>query len=102
MKYIAVRRVPGVKRYRSMDQGLRVIGRSPELGAEMLDQAQRVAGNAEAVGRSTYSAEQVGVRAGHNNEFRQGARVYESDRDYRDTRDAILLRTVDAMVVKPE
>jgi len=77
--------------------GLREIGSSAEMGAACFEVAQRVAGNAQAVGHGEYSAERSVVTAGWRNERRAGAVVRESRQDWKDTRDAILVRVTEAM-----
>jgi hypothetical protein len=79
------------------DAGLRELGTSAAVGAATLAAAQRLAGNAQAVGKGDYTAQSTTVLAGWANERRAGAVVRESRRDWRDTRDAILLRVAQSM-----
>ena len=76
------------------------MGNSPGVAKAVLDVAVRMGGNAEAVGDSTYEAAPAKVTAGWDNEERAGAVVREVERDWEDSRDAILLRVADAMKVR--
>lgn len=96
---MALRRVPGSRNYQADDDGLRVIGTSTAMGAEMLSVAERIAGNAEAVGHGKYEAERATVTAGWQNERRSGAVVRESRQEWRDWRDAILVRVLASMAI---
>ena len=95
-----MKRVPGSKNYRSIDAGLREIGQSAGMGAETLRHAQRIAGNAEAVGRGSYAAQPEPIRYGMPEGPRAGAVAYESQRHWDDVRDAVLKRTTDSMAVR--
>lgn len=97
---MGLHKVPRSKSYMADDSGLRALGTSADVGAATLAAAQRLAGNAQAVGRSTYEAAPATVVAGWANERRAGAVVRESRKDWRDTRDAILLRVADSMKVR--
>ena len=97
---MALRRVPGSRNYRADDDGLRQIGQSAAMGTEMVSVAERIAGNAEAVGSGDYEAKPATVTVGWQNERRRGAVVRESDPDWRDSRDAILVRVLQAMEVR--
>jgi len=88
------------KAYLADDSGLKDLGTSSAVGEATLAAAQRLAGNAQAVGRGEYEAAPANVVAGWNNERRAGAVVRESRKDWRDTRDAILLRVADSMKVR--
>jgi len=85
------------KVYKADDSGLADLGTFSSVGDAALAAAQRLAGNAEAVGRGTYEAVRATVTAGWTNERRTGAIVRETAPDYRDSRDAILRRVIDAM-----
>ena len=95
-----MKRVPGVKNYRSLDAGLREIGQSAGMGAETLRHAQRIAGNAEAVGRGSYAAQPESIRYGMPEGPRAGAVAHESQRHWDDVRNAVLVRTTDSMAVR--
>jgi hypothetical protein len=97
---MALHKVPGSRVYLSDDSGLKDLGSSSAVGAATLAAAQRLAGNAQAVGRSEYEARPATVTVGWKNERRAGAVVRESRADWRDTRDAILLRVADSMRVR--
>lgn len=86
--------------YRAVDRGMREIGSSSAMSAEMVAVAQRIAGNAEAVGHGDYEAEASTVTVGWQNERRSGAVVRESRQDWKDWRDAILVRVTQAMGVR--
>jgi len=88
------------KVYSADDSGLKDLGTSSAVGAATLAAAQRLAGNAQAVGRSEYEAKPATVAVGWKNERRAGAVVRESRKDWRDTRDAILLRVAASMNVR--
>lgn len=89
-----------MSRYKPDDYGLRQIGQSPGMAKATLEVAQRLAGNANAVGESTYEAASSTVTGGWANEKRAGAVVRESEHHWRDSRDAILLRVAAAMRVR--
>ena len=97
---MALRRVPGSRTYQADDDGLRAIGSSPAMSAEMVSVAQRIAGNAEAVGHGDYEAEAQTVTAGWQNERRSGAVVRERRQDWKDWRDATLVRVLAAMEMR--
>jgi len=97
---MALRKVPGSRSYKADDSGLREIGTSSAVGDATLAAAQRLAGNSQAVGRGEYSAAPSTVVAGWANERRAGAVVRESRPEWRDTRDAILLRVAASMKVR--
>ena len=94
---MALQRVRGSRNYRADDSGLREFGTSAAVGEATLAAGQRLAGNAEAVGRGEYSAQPATVLAGWANERRAGAIVRETRPDWRDTRDAILNRVAESM-----
>lgn len=89
-----------MSKYEPLDIGLKKLSQSPEIAKATLEVAQRMAGNANAVGDSTYEAVPAKVTAGWNNEQRAGAVVREVERDWKDSRDAVLLRVADAMKVR--
>jgi len=97
---MGLHKVPGSKWYMADDSGLKDLGTSDAVGAATLAAAQRLAGNAQAVGRGTYEAAPMTTLGGWQNERRAGAIVRESRPDWRDTRDAILLRVADSMRVR--
>ena len=97
---MALHRIPGIRHYRADDDGLRDIGSSPAMSAAVMSVAERLAGNAQAVGAGTYEAKPATVTVGWQNERRSGAVVRESNRDWRDSRDAILIRVTKAMEVR--
>lgn len=84
-------------KYKAKHDGIRQLANSPAVAAATLAAAQVMAGNANAVGNSTYEAANTTVTVGWENERRAGAVVRESEHDYRDSRDAILLRVRDKM-----
>lgn len=90
-------RLKGGGWYEPWNSGLRQLGQSSAMTQKALQAARDLAGTAESVGRSKYGAAPYTVRSGRNNEARSGAVAYESDRDFRDTRDEILKRTAIAM-----
>jgi hypothetical protein len=87
-------------KYKKDLSGLREIGKSPGMAAAMLEVGQRLAGNANAVGESTYEAANTTVTVGWDNDRRAGAVVRESEHHWRDSRDAILLRVRDSMTIR--
>ena len=89
-----------MSRYRPERDGIRDLAQSAGMAAASLEAAQRLAGNANAVGDSTYEAAGATVTAGWANERRAGAVVRESVHHWRDSRDRILLRVRDAMSVR--
>lgn len=87
-------------KYTPRDRGLSEIANSPAMSKAMVDIGKGMAGVAESAGDSKYTAEATTVRAGWNNETRQGARVKETERHWRDSRDAVLVRVVAAMTIR--
>ena len=79
--------------------GLREIGSSSAMGAACFEVAERLAGNAQAVGEGDYKAERSIVTAGWRNERRAGAVVRESQHEWQDWRDAILVRVLASMAI---
>lgn len=98
---MALQKVRGSRSYLADDAGLKEIGQLSSVGDATLEAAQRLAGNAQAVGRGTYEATPATVTAGWANELRTGAVVRETSHDYKDARDSILLRVAEAMKVSP-
>jgi len=92
-----LRKLRGIRSYMADDSGLRELATSAAVGEATLAAAQRLAGNAQAVGRGDYEAAPATVVAGWANERRAGAVVRESRKDWRDTRDAILFRVAQSM-----
>lgn len=88
-----------MRRYRPVEAGFREIGQSSAMAQATLDVAQRMAGNANAVGDSTYEAASTTVTAGWANERRAGATARESTPHWRDSRDAILVRVMASMSI---
>lgn len=86
--------------YKPEHDGIREIGSSAAMGAACLEVAERLAGNAQAVGSGDYKAERSTVTAGWRNERRAGAVVRESRQDWKDWRDAILVRVTRSMGVR--
>lgn len=97
---MGLHKIPGVKIYLADDRGLKDLGTSAAVAKATLEAAQRLAGNAQAVGDGTYEAAPATVTAGWANERRAGAVVRESSPHWRDSRDAVLLRVADAMAVR--
>lgn len=87
-------------KYEADHKGIRELANSPGMAAEVLAVAQRMAGNANAVGDSTYEAAPATVTVGWENERRAGATVREVHHEYKDARDRVLLRVRDAMEVR--
>ena len=97
---MTLRRVPGSRNYFADDSGFQEIALSDEMSDFVVGVAETMAGNSDAVGDSEYEAKRTIVRSGWNNERRQGASVEETKADWKDARDAILLRTADAMKIR--
>ena len=93
-------KVPGSRQYRAAPDGLRAVGQSDGMGRAALEVAQRMAGNANAVGDATYEADTTTVRGGWANEARAGATVRVTEPHWRDSRDAVLVRVAEAMRVR--
>ena len=89
-----------MSKYRPRPAGIREIAQSSGTASATLAVAQQMAGNANAVGDSTYEAQNQTVTAGWANERRAGAVVRESQPHWRDWRDAVLLRVAAAMSVR--
>jgi hypothetical protein len=87
-------------KYKPLNDGLRALGTSAKVGSASLSAAQRMAGNANAVGDATYEAAPSTVTAGWANEKRAGATVRVVTPHWRDSRDRVLLRVADAMKVR--
>jgi len=96
---MVLRSVRGSRSYKADDSGLKELGTVQAVGDATLAAAKRLAGNAEAVGRGTYEAKPATVTAGWDNELRAGAVVREKSPNYKDARDSILRRVVEAMKV---
>lgn len=94
-----LQKIPGVKSYRSLNQGLRILGASSEIGKATLEVAEGVAGTANSMGEAEYSAVPMSVRFGRNNEERSGASVQVTTQHWRDARDQVLLRLIQVMKV---
>ncbi|SEI44747.1 hypothetical protein SAMN04487917_101342 [Arthrobacter sp. yr096] len=86
-----------MSKYEPLDIGLKQIAQSSEVQAATLAVAQRMAGNANAVGDSKYEAASQTVTAGWDNERRSGAVVRETEPHWKDWRDGVLLRVANAM-----
>lgn len=86
--------------YKPLNGALSVIGKSPKMGALALAIGERLAGNANAVGDSTYEAHAAKVTSGWANEKRAGAVVREVKPHWRDWQDAVLVRVTAAMRVR--
>lgn len=97
---MALRSVPGSRTYKADDGGFKELAQSPGMKNVMQGVGDQMAGNAAAVGKSTYRADAITVRAGWENEKRDGVSVTEVDRDDRDWRDAILVRVSAAMTIR--
>lgn len=89
-----------MSKYEPIGSGLAKIANSPEMANATLGIAQRMAGNANAVGDSTYEAASTTVTAGWSNDKRAGAVARESVSHWKDWRDRVLLRVADAMAVR--
>ena len=89
-----------MSKYEALPLGLKQLGQSPGMSKAAMEVAQRLAGNANAVGDSTYEAAPATVTAGWANEKRAGAVVRESEPHWRDWRDRVLLRVADSMKVR--
>ena len=83
-----LKRVPGVKRYRALDQGIRALGQSQIVQSASLDAARRVATRASVAGEDTYRATPRVVRAGWQHEQRAGAAVSASGAEEPHIKDA--------------
>ncbi|GAA3405052.1 hypothetical protein [Pseudarthrobacter polychromogenes] len=86
--------------YKPLNGALSTIGKSPKMGALALAIGERLAGNANAVGDSTYEAHAAKVTSGWANEKRAGAVVREVKPHWRDWQDAVLVRVTAAMRVR--
>lgn len=89
-----------MSKYKPQAAGMKELGTSAGVAAASLEAAQRMAGNANAVGDSTYEAAPATVTAGWANDKRAGAVVRESAHHWRDARDRILLRVAESMKVR--
>lgn len=86
--------------YTPIEGALREIGQSTKMGTLALQIGQRISGNANAVGDSTYTAAPAKVTSGWDNEKRSGAVVREVEPHWRDWQDAVLVRVLAAMKVR--
>lgn len=89
-----------MSKYEPRKAGIREIAQSSAMGAACLSAAEMIAGNANAVGDSSYEAERQTVTAGWANDRRAGAVARESQSHWRDWRDGVLLRVTAAMSVR--
>ena len=87
-------------KYTPLPSGFRELGQSDWAKDTTLAVAKKIAGNANAVGDSKYEAESRTMRAGWANEPRAGAVAAETQRDWRDSRDAVLVRVLAQMRVR--
>lgn len=87
-------------RMRPVSRGLNEVANSPQMAALTLKVAQKIARAGAARGRSTYEAKPQRVRAGWRNEARAGAVAREVKKDWRDSRDKVLIRVTEAMKVR--
>ena len=94
---MALRKIRGVKSYRFDTEGTHEMLNSPGLSRVMEQEADRIAGNANAVGDATYAGRPAPVRTYSTNEKRAGASVYVVEPHWRDSRDEVLKRTAEAM-----
>lgn len=99
---MALRRVPGSRNYFAEDKGFKEIALGSPMKAHMLEVGQKIASNANQRGRSKYDAKSTTVRVGWENEPRAGAVVSETERDWLDSRNAVLIRVLQAMTVRRE
>lgn len=99
---MALRKVPGVRNYWAEDKGFKEIALGKPMGQNSLRVAKQIAANAEQRGFSGYEARPEIVRAGWEHERRRGAIVSEKEADWRDARNRVLLRTLQAMTIRKE
>ena len=83
--------------YLADDSGLRSLGSSSRMGSEAMKAASEIAAAANSAGKGSYSVLPAVVTAGWVNERRMGAVVREVRPDWRDTRDAVLLKVLGSM-----
>lgn len=83
-----LKRVPGVKRYRALDQGIRALGQSSTVQEASMTAALRIAARATATGEDAYRATPRVVRAGWQHEQRAGAAVSASGAEEPHVKDA--------------
>lgn len=86
--------------YRPRQAGLKELAQSDWMKNTVMEVGRKMAGNANAVGESTYEAKSVKVRAGWANEQRQGASVSEVEKHWKDSRDGVLLRVAERMKIR--
>lgn len=91
MTTAGLRRVPGVRRYRALADGVRGLGTSSVAVEATLAGAERIAARARSTGEGEYQAYPTSVRAGWANEERAGARVVETRRVLSDARRRVLV-----------
>lgn len=97
---MALHKIRGVKAYMADDSGLKDVATTSVVGSIALQEAQKLARNAEAIGHSTYEAKPANVSVGWANDLRAGAIVTEVSHDFRDSRDSVLLRVAESMNVR--
>jgi hypothetical protein len=83
--------------YLADDSGIKDLAMAAAMGQACLAAASQMAAQANATGKGDYSASLAVVTSGWANERRMGAVVRESRRDWRDTRDTVLLKVAAAM-----
>lgn len=88
------------KNYEPLESGLREVGKSDGMKRETLAVARSLASKAGQRGKSTYEAASQTVYLGWKNDARAGAVVREKNRDWRDTRDRVLLRVTASMAIR--
>lgn len=94
---MALRKIAGIKSYRYDTEGTREMLNSSGVSKVMEQEADRIAGNANAVGDATYAGRPSPVRTHKTNELRAGGSVYVVEPHWRDSRDEVLKRTAEAM-----
>lgn len=88
--------------YTPLASGLKELGNSDGMKRETLAVARTIATKANQRGKSRYEAKGQTVHLGWKNEPRAGAAVSEKEegRDWRDSRDRVLLRVTASMAIR--
>lgn len=101
-------RIPGIKHYRSIDQGINVLVKSDDLAKHMEYQAQVLASYMRQLEvsryakekQSTYKVERATVEIGRKSSSRVGARITQEMRSWRPMHDRVAAAAIKGMTAR--
>lgn len=94
---MSVYRVPGSKRYKADSAGFQELGQSSWMSDRCMDAARSMAAQANASGHGSYEAVPRVVQAGQPLQPRAGAAVVETERNWQDVRNRVLVNVARGM-----